>query len=173
MSERKGAVTFQGNPLTLTGNEVEVGDRAPNVQLLNDELKPVSLGEYQGKVSVLLSVPSLDTPVCDTETRKFNEYAGTFGPDVQVLAVSMDLPFAQKRWCGASGVERVTTLSDYRDRQFGEGFGLYIKELGLLARSVHILDRDGVVRYKQLVTEITDEPNYDEVREAVANTMKS
>jgi thiol peroxidase len=172
MSERKGAVTFQGNPLTLTGDELKVGDKAPNVKLMNDELKPVALDDYNGKVCVLLSVPSLDTPVCDTETRKFNEYAGTFGQDVQVLAVSMDLPFAQKRWCGASGVERVTTLSDYRDRQFGEGFGLYIKELGLLARAVHILDREGVVRYRQLVTEITSEPDYDEVREAVADLVK-
>jgi len=172
MSERKGAVTFQGNPLTLTGNELKVGDKAPNIQLLNDELKPVSLNDYNDKVCVILSVPSLDTPVCDTETRKFNEYAGTFGADVETLAVSMDLPFAQKRWCGAAGIERVTTLSDYRDRQFGEGFGLYIKELGLLARSVYILDREGVVKYAQLVTEVTNEPNYDEVREAVASVAK-
>ena len=171
MSERKGAVTFEGNPLTLTGNELKVGDKAPNIQFMNDELKPVSLNDYNGKVCVILSVPSLDTPVCDTETRKFNEYAGTFGPDVEILAVSMDLPFAQKRWCGAAGGERVTTLSDYRDRQFGEGFGLYIKELGLLARSVYILDREGVVKYAQLVTEITSEPNYDEVRKAVAGLV--
>ena len=173
MSERKGAVTFQGNPLTLTGNELKVGDKAPNVQLLNDELKPVSLNDYNGKLCVILSVPSLDTPVCDTETRKFNEYAGTFGPDVVVLVISMDLPFAQKRWCGAAGIERVKTLSDYRDRQFGDGFGLYIKELGLLARSIYILDREGVVKYVQPVPEITNEPNYDEVRETIAKLAKT
>lgn len=164
----KRTVTFQGNPLTLTGEGVKVGDPAPNVQLLNDELQPVFIESFRGNVLVLLAVPSLDTPVCDTETRRFNEYAGTLGADVIVCAVSMDLPFAQKRWCAAAGVERVTTLSDFRDREFGLRYGLMIEELGLLARAVYVVDREGVVRYQQLVNEITDEPNYDDVRAAVA-----
>jgi len=171
MSERPNAVTFQGNPLTLSGDELKVGDAVPSVQLLNDEMKPVDLSGFKGRVCVILSVPSLDTPVCDTETRRFNEYAGTFGPDVVVLAISMDLPFAQKRWCGAAGVERVTTLSDFRDRTFGKVFGLYIKELGLLARAVYVVDRGGVVRYSQLVPEIAQEPNYEDVRKAVASLV--
>jgi thiol peroxidase len=167
MSERPGAVTFKGSPFTLIGNEIKVGDRAPEVKLLNNELNEVSLSDYRGKVCVILSVPSLDTPVCDAETRKFNEYAGTLGTNVTIIGVSMDLPFAQKRWCGAAGVERVTTLSDYRDRSFGNEFGVMIKELGLLARAVYVLDQEGVVRYVQLVKEVTNEPDYEEVRDAI------
>lgn len=169
MSERTNLVKSQGNSLTLTGEELKVGDSLPSVQLLNNEMKPVDLGGFRGKICVILSVPSLDTPVCDTETRKFNEYAGTLGSDVAVLAISMDLPFAQKRWCGAAGVERVTTLSDFRDRAFGKAFGLYVKELGLLARAVYVVDREGIVRYSQLVPEIGEEPNYDDVRKAIAS----
>ncbi len=168
MSERTGIFQFNGNPLTLMGHDLKPGDPAPGVQLLNDELKPVNLQDYRGKTCVILSLPSLDTSVCETETRKFNEYAGTLGEGVQVVAVSMDLPFAQKRWCAAAGVERVTVLSDYRDRAFGEQFGVYIKELGLLARAVFVIDREGVVRYRQIVKEGSNEPDYDEVRSAVA-----
>ena len=167
MTERKGAVTFQGNSLTLVGNEVKVGDRAPGAVLTDNELKPVSLPSFRGRICVISSVPSLDTPVCDMETRRFNEEAGKLGQDTAILTVSMDLPFAQKRWCGASGVSRVTTLSDYRGAEFGNSWGVLVKELHLLARCVFVVDREGMVRYVQLVREIASEPDYASVLEAV------
>jgi thioredoxin-dependent peroxiredoxin len=167
MVERKGAVTFQGNPLTLVGQELSVGDRLPEVELLANDLTPVTLSSYRGKVCIISSVPSLDTPVCDAETRRFNQEAGRLGPDVAVLTVSMDLPFAQKRWCGAAGIEWVRTLSDHRDARFGQAFGVLIKELRLLARAVFVIDREGRVGYVQLVKEIAQEPEYGPVLDAV------
>lgn len=167
MVERKGAVTFQGNPLTLVGNEIKVGDRAPDVELSDNDLKPVKLSSYRGRPCVVASVPSLDTPVCDMETRRFNEEAGKLGADTALLTVSMDLPFAQKRWCGASGATRVKTLSDYRSAAFGNAWGVLIKELHLLARAVFVVDREGVIRYSQLVREIASEPDYEAVLKAV------
>lgn len=120
-----------------------------------------------GRICVIASVPSLDTPVCDAEARRFNEEAGKLGKDTAILAVSMDLPFAQKRWCGAAGVERVTTLSDYRGASFGQAFGVLVRELHLLARCVFVVDREGIVRHRELVREVTSEPNYSAVLEAV------
>ncbi|HOI96079.1 MAG TPA: thiol peroxidase [Syntrophobacter fumaroxidans] len=168
MTERPGAVTMKGAPLTLVGKEIKPGDKAPDFEVLDNGLAPVRLGAYQGKVIVLSSVPSLDTPVCDMETRRFNSEAAKLGDEVVVLTVSMDLPFAQKRWCGAAGVEQVTTLSDHKDASFGLAYGVLIKELRLLARSVFVIDRQGVVRYVQLVKEITHEPDYDDVLQAIA-----
>ncbi len=153
-------ITFKGNPLTLVGNSVEVGDAAPAFQVAGNDLSPVTLSDYKGKVVLLTTVPSLDTPVCDTETRKFNEAAGSLG-GAAVLTVSMDLPFAQARWCGAAGVENVTTASDYRDASLGKAYGVLIQELHLLARAVFVIDKDGVVQYKQIVEEVTNEPDYD------------
>jgi thioredoxin-dependent peroxiredoxin len=167
MAERSGAVTFQGNPLTLVGNEVKAGDKAPDFEVLDNGLSPVKLSAYSGKVVVITSVPSLDTPVCDMETREFNKRAGKLGDDVVMLTISMDLPFAQARWCGAAGISHVTTLSDYRDANFGMTYGLLIKELRLLARAVLVVDRKGTVRYVELVKEITNEPNYDAALNAV------
>ncbi len=168
MSERPGAVTFQGNPLTLLGNELKVGDKAPDVELLANDLSPVKLSSYQGKVVIIATVPSLDTPVCDLETRQFNERAASLGEDIVILTVSMDLPFAQKRWCGAAGVERLTTLSDHKDAAFGQAYGLLIKELRLLARAVFVVDTTGVIRYVELVKEVTREPDYEAPLKAVA-----
>jgi thiol peroxidase len=167
MKERNAAVTMHGNPLTLVGKELKIGDPAPDVTLLDNGLKAVSLSSYRGKVCVISSVPSLDTPVCDMETRRFNEAAAKLGNDVVIVTVSMDLPFAQKRWCGAAGVERVITLSDHRDASFGIAFGVLIKELRLLARSIFVLDRSGTIRYIQNVKEISQEPDYDGVFKAV------
>ncbi|NIQ39870.1 MAG: thiol peroxidase [Proteobacteria bacterium] len=167
MEDRPGATTFQGNPLTLVGSEVKVGDKAPDFEGVGNDMTPVTLSSFRGKVCVISSVPSLDTPVCDTETRKFNERAATFGENVVILTVSMDLPFAQQRWCGASGVTRVTTLSDHRDCSFGLAYGVLIKELRLLARAVFVVDREGVVQYVELVKEMTHEPNYDALWNAV------
>ncbi|MCX5670762.1 MAG: thiol peroxidase [Planctomycetota bacterium] len=167
MPERTGRVTFKGGPLTLVGSEVRVGDPAPDFTAIDTDLAPVALAAYRGKVVVLAAVPSLDTPVCSLETRRFNEEAAALGPDVQVLTISMDLPFAQKRWCGAEGVTRVKTLSDHRDAAFGLAYGVLIKELRLLARAVFVLDRQGVIRYAHLVKEIATEPDYREVLDAV------
>ncbi len=161
MAERFGAVTFQGNPLTLTGNEQKVGNVAPDFEVLDNGLSPVPFSSYRGNVVILTSVPSLDTPVCDLETRRFNQEAGKLGEDVVVLTVSMDLPFAQKRWCGAAGVTQVVTLSDHRDAAFGLAYGLLIKELRLLARAVLVVDRKGIIRHYELVKEVTHEPDYD------------
>jgi len=167
MLERAAAVTMHGNPLTLLGKEIAMGSPAPDATLLNNELKSVKLSDHRGKVVVISSVPSLDTPVCDMQTRRFNNEAANLGDDVVILTVSMDLPFAQKRWCGAAGVEQVVTLSDHREAAFGESFGLLIKELRLLGRAVLVLDREGVVRYYQLVKEISEEPDYESALEAV------
>ena len=167
MQERKGEITFQGNPLTLLGSTINVGDAAPDVVLLGNDLSPVQLSAYKGKVCVISVVPSLDTPVCDIQTRKFNEEAGSLGENVAILTMSMDLPFAQARWCGAAGVDKVATLSDHRDAAFGEAFGLLIKELRLLARAVLVVDQEGIIQYIQLVKEVTEEPDYSAVLEAV------
>lgn len=167
MMERAKAVTLHGNPLTLVGKEIAMGSPGPDATLVDNELNPVQLSNYRGKVVVISSVPSLDTPVCDMQTRRFNSEAANLGDDVVILTVSMDLPFAQSRWCGAAGVEAVITLSDHRDATFGEAYGLLIKELRLLGRAVLVLDREGVVRYYQLVKEVAEEPDYDAVLEAV------
>lgn len=165
--ERKGAVTFKGQPLTVLGDELKVGDAAPDVTVLDNDAQSVSLSSYRGRVCAICTVPSLDTPVCDQETRRFNEEAAGLGDDVVVLVVSTDLPFAQKRWCGAAGIDRVVTLSDHRDVAFGNAFGVLIKELRLLARSVFVIDPDGVVHYIQHVGELTNEPDYQAVLDAV------
>ena len=167
MDERSGIITMKGNPLTLMGQELKTGDTAPDVVLADNDLGPVSLSAYRGKVCIISSVPSLDTPVCDMETRRFNEEAGALGDDVAIITVSMDLPFAQKRWCGAAGVDKVITLSDYGDMSFGNAYGVLIKELKLLARSVFVLDRQGIIQYIQLVNEVTEEPNYQEILDVV------
>lgn len=167
MTERAGAVTFKGAPLTLLGDEPTVGQEAPDAVVLANDLTEVKLSDFRGKVVVICSVPSLDTPVCDVQTRRFNQAAADFGEDVVVLTVSTDLPFAQARWCGAAGVEAVRTLSDHRDAAFGLAYGVLIKELRLLGRAVFVLDRQGVIRYVQLVGEITNEPDYDAALQAV------
>lgn len=167
MLERTGIITMHGNPLTLQGNEVKTGEAAPDAILLDNDLNPVAVSSFKGKICVISSVPSLDTPVCDIETRRFNQEAEGLGEDVVILTVSMDLPFAQKRWCGAAGIEKVTTLSDHRDASFGEAYGMLIKELRLLARTIYVIDREGVIRYIQIVNELSEEPDYTEVIEEI------
>ncbi|MBT8373174.1 MAG: thiol peroxidase [Deltaproteobacteria bacterium] len=171
MQERNGATTMRGNPLTLVGSELAVGDSAPDVTLLDNDLKPVKLSSFRGKTCILSSVPSLDTPVCDLETRKFNDAAGSLGEEVAILTISMDLPFAQKRWCGAAGVDKVHTLSDHLDAAFGKAYGVLIKELRLLARAIFIVDKDGSIQYVQLVKEVSEEPDYDAVLEAAKKVL--
>ena len=169
MEERTGIITMKGNPLTLLGKELKVGDSAPDFEVLDNNLSPVTLSSFSGKVCVISSVPSLDTPVCDMETRRFNQEAGNLNADVQILTISMDLPFAQKRWCGAAGVDHVVTLSDHRNASFGTAYGVLIKELRLLARCVFVVDREGIIRYIQMVKEISEEPYYEAILDAVNN----
>lgn len=167
MNEQKGIVTMKGNPLTLTGNEVKIGQKTPEFTVLAGDLSPVGLDKFKDKKCVILSIPSLDTSVCSTETKKFNEKAVGLGKDVVVLAISMDLPFAQKRWCVAEGINNVHTFSDHRDASFGTAFGVLIKELRLLARAVFIVDKDHVIRYIQIVKEIASEPDYEAALDAL------
>ncbi|MFH1134721.1 MAG: thiol peroxidase [Pseudomonadota bacterium] len=171
MEKRLGAVTMRGNPLTLVGRELKAGDKAPDFTVATNDLAPAKLSDYLGKVLIISAVPSLDTPVCDLETRRFNSEAAGLSQDIMILTVSMDLPFAQKRWCGANGVERVVTLSDYKDASFGQAYGILIEELRLLARSVFVIDRQGVVRYVELVKEIASEPNYEAALSAAAGLV--
>ncbi|HNS19280.1 MAG TPA: thiol peroxidase [Sedimentisphaerales bacterium] len=162
MTERSGLVTLKGNPITLVGSEVKVGKKAPDAELVANDLSVVKLSSLcQGKVGIITSVPSFDTPVCDVETRRFNQEAGNLGDDVTILAVSMDLPFAQTRWCGAAGVTNLRTLSDHRDAAFGKSYGVLIQGLRLLARAVFVVDKQGVVRYVELVKEVASEPDYE------------
>lgn len=163
---------MKGKPLTLVGRQIKVGDAAPDFEVLANDLSPVRLSAFRGKVVVISSVPSLDTAVCDLQTRKFNEQAAALGDGVVVLTISMDLPFAQKRWCGAAGIENLQTLSDYRNAEFGRAFGLLIQELRLLARAVFVVDADGIIRYKQIVSELTEEPDYDSAIKAAKEASK-
>jgi thiol peroxidase len=164
--ERTGLVTFKGNPLTLLGQEVKVGDRAPNFQVVDKAMQRVTLDSFKGKVKIITAVPSLDTPVCDTETHRFNDEAGKLPEKAVVLTISMDLPFAQARWCAAAGVDKVQTFSDYRDRSFGLAYGVLVKELKLLSRSVFVVDEQDFIRYVELVPEVTQQPDYERVMNA-------
>lgn len=164
---------MRGNPLTLAGNEVKVGDKAPEFEVIDNALAPVKPASYPNKILVISSVPSLDTPVCDIETRRFNEEAANLSDEVAILTISMDLPFAQKRWCGAAGVTRLTTLSDHREASFGLGYGVLVKELRLLARAVFVVDRKGIVRHAELVKEIANEPDYDAALKVVSECVAS
>ena len=167
MNERANMVTMKGNPVTLVGSEIRVGEVAPDFVVIDNDLNPVSFSSYRGQVCIISSVPSLDTPVCDLETKTFNEKAGQLDADIAILTISMDLPFAQKRWCAASEVDKVQTLSDHRDASFGKAFGVLIKELRLLARAVFLVDQAGTVQYMELVEEIANEPDY----EALLNSL--
>jgi thiol peroxidase len=151
---------MKGNPLTLVGKPVTVGEAAPDFTAVANDLSEVKLSKYRGKTVLIAAVPSLDTSVCSLETRRFNEEAAALGDDVVILTISMDLPFAQKRWCGAEGITRVVTLSDHRDASFGLSYGVLIKELRLLARSVFVVAPDGRIVYTELVKEVSKEPDY-------------
>lgn len=155
--------SFKGSPLTLLGREVKVGDHLPDFVVTGNDMGDLTANSFKGKKLILSVVPSVDTPVCATQTRHFNEAASALGNDVVVLTVSMDLPFAQKRWCAAEGVERVVTASDFKHRSFGEAFGVLLKEWGLLARAVFVADTSGKVVYAQYVDEVSSEPDYEPV----------
>ncbi|OBQ45818.1 thiol peroxidase [Halodesulfovibrio spirochaetisodalis] len=171
MIERSGIITFQGNGLTLEGSPVETGDTAPDFSVLTTTLEPRTLSDYKGKVILLVTVPSLDTPVCDVEARRFNQEAADLHEDIEVLTVSADLPFAQARWCGAAGINAVEVLSDHKDLSLGHAYGVVIKELRLLARSVFVIDRGLNVVYSQIVPEVTEEPDYEAAIKAAESAL--
>jgi len=166
-TERQGAVTLKGNPLTLVGDEVKVGDKAPDFTVFEGLGAPVTLGDLAGKVAVFNVVLSVDTPICDAQTRRFNEEAAGLGEDVEILTVSMDLPFRAKSYCEGAGIDRVKLVSDYRDASFGEAWGILIKEHRLLGRAIFVVDREGTVRYAEYVPEIAQHPDYDSALEAI------
>ncbi|CAM3798548.1 thiol peroxidase [Cohnella lubricantis] len=167
--ERTNVAAFKGNPLTLIGPELKIGDQAPDFQLAKSLVETASLQDYAGKVKLISVVPSIDTGVCDAQTRRFNEEASKLGDDVVVLTVSADLPFAQARWCGAAGVDRVVMLSDYKDNTFGKAYGVLIKEFQLDMRSIFVIDKNDKIAYIEVLPEMTEHPNY----EAAVNAAKA
>jgi len=168
--ERPGAITLRGNPFTLIGPELKPGDSAPDFSLVDNALKPVTLKDTAGHVRIVSVVPSLDTPVCDAQTKRFNEEAARMS-DVDILTVSMDLPFAQKRWCGAFGVDKVKMLSDHKDASFGTNYGTLIKELRIECRAIFVLDRENQIRHAEYVKEVADYPNYEAALSAARNAL--
>lgn len=159
--ERTGIVTFLGNPLTLVGPEVKVGEKAPDFTVLDNSLAPKTLADFAGKTVVVSVTPSLDTAVCDAQLRRFNDAATKAGDDVVVLNVSMDLPFANRRFCSVAGIEKALTLSDHRDASFGQAYGVLVKELRLLARAIFVVGKDGLLKHVEIVPEMTHHPDYD------------
>jgi len=168
-TERTGIITLKGNPATLLGEGPTVGQAAPDFTVVAQDMSEKKLSDYAGKTVILSVVPSLDTPTCDTQTRRFNQEAASLGDDVVVLTVSMDLPPAMKRFCSTAGIENLETLSDFKYHSFAEAYGLRIKEIGLLARALYVVDKDGKLTYEQIVPEIADEPDYAPALEAAKN----
>lgn len=171
--ERTGIVKSHGRPLTLVGEEAAVGMLAPEFTVLDGELQEVRLSDLAGKIKVISVTPSLDTPVCDLQLRRFNSEAAQFPSDVVVMNISMDLPFAISRFCTSAGIDRVKALSDHRDASFGTAFGVLIKERRLLARSVFILDRENVVRYREIVPDLSAHPDYEKALRALKTVGKT
>lgn len=161
MKERTGELTFKGKPKTVIGDKLNVGDKAPNFELIGTDLSTTTLADSAGKIRLLSVVPSLDTGICDAQTRRMNEEISGMGDDVVGYTISADLPFAQKRWCGNAGVENIITLSDHKDMSFGDAYGTHIKELRLEQRAVFVVDENGVVRYTEYVPEVAQHPDYD------------
>ena len=171
MNKSNQSVTFKGNPTPVAGQQISEGDKAPAFKLTGNDMSDIQLSDYDGKVLVLLTIPSVETPVCQTETRRFNELATGLSDDIQVLAVSLDLPFAQKRWCGAEGIESVKTASDYKYRNLQEDYGVYASDLGLLTRAVFVVGKDGSVKHVEYVGEIAEEPDYDAALDAARGAL--
>lgn len=169
--ERPGATTMRGKPLTLLGPELKSGEKAPDFDVVSDTLQPVTLGATGAAVRIFSVVPSLDTPVCDAQTKRFNEEAAKL-PGVEIYTVSMDLPFAQKRWCGAFGIDNVKMLSDHRTGSFGEHYGTMIKDLRIESRAIFVLDKDNTIKHVEYVKEVADHPNYDAALSAARSLSK-
>lgn len=171
LPQKKGLVFARGNALTLLGQELKVGDKAPEFQVVDNNVSPVKLSDFKGKVVLLSVTPSIDTGICDLQAKRFNKMATEVSGDVVILSISVDLPFALARWCGATGSDKIKTLSDYQDWNFGLQYGMLIKESRLLARSVWIIDKKGVIRYIQIVPELPTEPNYNEAFDALKKVV--
>jgi thioredoxin-dependent peroxiredoxin len=163
--ERKNIVTLMGNPVTLIGPELKTGEKAPDFMVIDSDLKGKSLKDFEGTIKIISVTPSLDTPVCDLQARRFNEEASSLPGDAVVINISVDLPFAIKRFCTAAGIDKVHSFSDHRDTSFGTAYGVLMKEPRLLARSIFILDKDNTIRYIEIVPEIKNHPNYDKALE--------
>ncbi len=170
--DKKRTVLFKGNSLTLLGPQLAVGKKAPDFQVLAEDLSKVTLQTFKGKTKLISVVPSLDTPVCDQQTRRFNQEAAKLPEDVTVLTISMDLPFAQKRFCATAGIQKVKVLSDHRDASFGMAYGVLIKELRLLSRAIFIIGEDDRIEYVEYVPEVTNHPNYDAALDALKAVKK-
>lgn len=167
IQERTGVATVGGNPVTLLGPEIKVGDQAPDFKVNKDLMTEVSLSDYAGKIKLISVVPSVDTATCDAQTRRFNVEADKLGDNVVILTISVDLPFAQSRFCGAAGIDKVITLSDYKHRNFGQAYGVLIKEIQLDQRAIFLVDADNTVRYVEYLSEMKEHPNYDAALEAL------
>lgn len=158
--ERLNAATLKGNPLTLLGKEIKIGEKAPDFTVLSNDLKEIMLDQFKNKIKLIASVPSLDTPICDLEIKRFNDEATSLSKDIIIIFISMDLPFAQKRFCSAYNIKKVKTFSDHKDSNFGNNYGVLIKELRLLSRAIFIADKDNIIRYTEYVKEIGNPPDY-------------
>lgn len=169
--ERKGATAFKGNPLTLIGPQLKVNDRAPDFKVVDTALKEVTLKAFQGKAKLISVTPSLDTAVCDHQARKFNEEAAKLPNSIEVMNISMDLPFAINRFCSTAGIDRIKTFSDHRDASFGNAYGVLIKELRLLARSIFLIDANDSIRYIEVTPEMTNNVNFDAALEAARKLL--
>src|SRR5271166_1199814 len=171
VQERAAATTLRGNPMTLLGPELKAGDKAPEFDVVNDSLKPINLQSTGKHVRIFSVVPSLDTPVCDAQTKRFNEEAAKL-PGVQIFTISMDLPFAQKRWCGNYGVDKIKMLSDHRSGSFGEHYGTLIKDMRIESRAIFVLDKDDTIKHVEYVKEVADHPNYETALAAARSLAK-
>ncbi len=164
-------VSFKGSPLTILGKPLKVGDSAPAFTLTGTDMGDIASTSFAKKVLIISAVPSIDTPTCSLQTKRFNKEASELGSNVAILTVSMDLPFAQKRWCGAEGVSNIILGSDYKHRSFGEAYGAFIKEWGLIARSLFVVDKNGKIAYVQYVPEVSSEPEYDSALKKVRELL--
>ena len=171
-TERPNGTTMRGNPLTLVGPELRPGDKAPAFTVRNQDLKPYTLDDTKGKIRLISAVPSLDTPVCDAETRRFNVEASKLGDKVEIVTVSVDLPFAQKRWCAAAGIDKIQLVSDYFDQSFSQAYGTLIKELRLSSRAIFVVDSQSTIRYVEYVREVADHPDYEKALSAVKSLLR-
>lgn len=169
--EKSNTITVKGEPITLLGQGIQEGQSAPSFKVVDAELKDVASDEFKGKIKLIASVPSLDTPICDLQIKRFNDEAAKLSEEITIIFVSMDLPFAQKRFCQANKIKQVRTYSDYRDADFGLKYGVLIKELRLLARAIFIIDREDVVRYVEYVRELTSQPDYDKALSALREIL--
>lgn len=169
--ERKGIITVKASPVSLTGSEMKVGDKAPDFTVVDGDLKEVRLRDFAGKIKVISVSASLDTPVCDTQARRFNQEAAKLPEYVVILNITMDLPFAISRFCTTAGIDKVHAYSDHRDASFGNAYGVLIKELRLLARSIFIIDKNDVIRYIEIVPELTNHPDYDKALGALKKLL--